>query len=298
MRADYVFGAIDAALTTGTTTLSSPTLARLPVVASPDVAAITLYDSTALVYEVVWVTAHAAGATTATITRAQESSTARAWASGVTWTHAPTAYDLALVTPGTFRRPVQDVSTGTPGAQISGATLTIAAPVTGNYLVVGWASESAQRITSVTGGGATWTRLVETAVGTAPRAELWGGLVGASPTTTVTITADSAAFAGASLVELPGLTGTVHASAVVSNVANRYVPAPVVTNPAAMIVTLAAQSGFTGAYNGLSSPHLLWLPASNGSVAFAIGAPGTQAVVGAWTNIHPASSSGASVALL
>lgn len=94
IRSDYVFGSTSAALTTTDTVLTSSALARLPAVAAPDVATVTLHDTATGLYEIVHVTAHTAAATTATILRAQEGSTARAWASGTTWLHGPTAKDL------------------------------------------------------------------------------------------------------------------------------------------------------------------------------------------------------------
>lgn len=94
LKADYVFGAIDTALTSAGTTISSPALARLPVVASPDTLALTLFDAATGVYEIVWVTAHTSAATTATILRAQEGSTAAAWGTAATWSHGPTARDV------------------------------------------------------------------------------------------------------------------------------------------------------------------------------------------------------------
>lgn len=95
VRSDYVFGTIDAALTATDTTLSSPELARLPAVASPNIAAITLHDSATGIYEIVHVTAHAASATMATIRRAAEGSGARSWPTGASWSHGLTVNDLA-----------------------------------------------------------------------------------------------------------------------------------------------------------------------------------------------------------
>lgn len=97
IRADYVFGSIDAALAAGDTSLSSPALARLPVVSGGDVAAVTLHDSETGAYEIVHVTSHAAAATTATILRGREGSTARAWVSGAAWDHGATAMDMTLM---------------------------------------------------------------------------------------------------------------------------------------------------------------------------------------------------------
>lgn len=94
VRANYVFGETDALLGSGDTSLSSPALARLPVVTSPDVAAVTLHDPETGDFEIVHVTDHADSATTATILRAQEDTTAAEWPSGTAWLHGPTVADF------------------------------------------------------------------------------------------------------------------------------------------------------------------------------------------------------------
>lgn len=98
IRDDGVAGAIDAALTTSTTTLSSPGLADLEVIGTTKHAPITLVardtDGRVTAREVVWVTAHTASATTATILRAQEGTEAAAWAIGSKWVHGPTLRDF------------------------------------------------------------------------------------------------------------------------------------------------------------------------------------------------------------
>lgn len=89
-------GETDAALTDVATTISSPALAALAAVASPDIVHICV-DPDGIGGEPEWmqITAHTAAATTATVTRATESSTARAHASGVEWVHtlAPSEVD-------------------------------------------------------------------------------------------------------------------------------------------------------------------------------------------------------------
>jgi len=99
LRADGVAGALDAALTISGTSLSSPSLADLPAVGSTQHAALSLFVRDAVsgritARETVWVTAHTAAATTATILRAQEGTAAQAWASGARFVHGPTASDL------------------------------------------------------------------------------------------------------------------------------------------------------------------------------------------------------------
>src|SRR5690242_5212697 len=96
LHSDFVYGTISTTggISASATTFDSAGLARLPVVASPDTAAVTFYDQAAGTYEVATVTAHASGATTATITRGQEGSTARVWANGATWLHGATSQDF------------------------------------------------------------------------------------------------------------------------------------------------------------------------------------------------------------
>ncbi len=96
IRADYVLGKIDVALDTVATTLSSPRLARLPVIDSTSHAAVTLTDPATGNYEICHVTAHASGATTATIARAREGSTAQSWPIDTAWANAPTVVDFAV----------------------------------------------------------------------------------------------------------------------------------------------------------------------------------------------------------
>lgn len=97
IRADYVFGTISTTggISAAATTFDSAGLARLPAVSGSDVAALVFGDAATGNYEIVHVAAHTAAATTATILRGQEGSTAQAWASGTTWLHGPTAADFA-----------------------------------------------------------------------------------------------------------------------------------------------------------------------------------------------------------
>lgn len=95
---NFVGGELDASLTDVATTISSPALAALRAVASPDTMMIVL-DPDGVgggEPEVVEVTAHTAGATTATVTRGAEGTTARAHPSSHTeWVHSMTKEDLA-----------------------------------------------------------------------------------------------------------------------------------------------------------------------------------------------------------
>ena len=96
IRENFVRGTVDDdPLTSGATTLNSAGLADLPVVTSPDIAIIVLDPNEDNGEpEVVHVTAHSASATTATILRAQESTSARSHPMGSSWLHAPTVVDF------------------------------------------------------------------------------------------------------------------------------------------------------------------------------------------------------------
>jgi hypothetical protein len=87
-------GEIDALLDTAATTMSSPELADMPVVASPDTMRLVI-DPDGSDPEIVIVTAHTASATTATITREAEGTTDQTHASGTRWDHTYTAGDTA-----------------------------------------------------------------------------------------------------------------------------------------------------------------------------------------------------------
>lgn len=55
-----------------------------------------LQDPSLKVYEIVWVNAHTAAASTATVLRGREGTSARGWPSGTLWTVAPTLRDVQL----------------------------------------------------------------------------------------------------------------------------------------------------------------------------------------------------------
>lgn len=94
-RTAFLSGTItDNPLTNVATTLNSAALASLPEIASPDIAVLVLDPTgSAGAPEVIYVTAHTAAATSATVVRAREGSAARQHASGIAWVHGPTLYD-------------------------------------------------------------------------------------------------------------------------------------------------------------------------------------------------------------
>lgn len=99
LRSNNVFGtSTNVPLTAAGTTLTSDGLANLAVVASPDVAVLTLDPNRVNgAPEIVYVTAHASAAGSATILRGQEGTVAREHPSGTFWVHAATALDVERV---------------------------------------------------------------------------------------------------------------------------------------------------------------------------------------------------------
>ena len=95
-RTPFISGTItDNPLTNVATTINSAGLSSLPAIATPDIAVLVLDPTgSAGAPEVVYVTAHTGSATSATISRGQEGSSGRQHASGVSWVHGPTTYDL------------------------------------------------------------------------------------------------------------------------------------------------------------------------------------------------------------
>ena len=94
-RSNFVGGLIEnTPLTSGGTTLTSAGLANLPAISATEHAALILDpDGIAGNSEIVWVTAHTAFSTTATILRAQEGTTARAHNQDMPWVHTATVRD-------------------------------------------------------------------------------------------------------------------------------------------------------------------------------------------------------------
>lgn len=96
IRTNFVAGLVeDNPLTSSATLLTSAGLASLPVIDTTNHAAIILDpDGVGGSPEIVWVTAHTASATTATILRAQESTSSRQHERDTPWVHSATATDF------------------------------------------------------------------------------------------------------------------------------------------------------------------------------------------------------------
>jgi hypothetical protein len=98
IRANFVGGVVDDnPLTIGATTLTSSTLNQLPPIGATEHAVIVLDPGGAGgAPEIVYVTAHTNGATTATIARAKEGTTSRQHNQNTTWVHSGIASDFAF----------------------------------------------------------------------------------------------------------------------------------------------------------------------------------------------------------
>jgi hypothetical protein len=103
---DGVSGRLTTALAPGDTTMASAGLQDLGVVSGGNLVQVALFSQDAttgrLTIEIVHVIAHSSGASTATVLRGQNGTTARSWTVGATWTHGITVQDyldlVALVT--------------------------------------------------------------------------------------------------------------------------------------------------------------------------------------------------------
>lgn len=91
VRGNLTSGTLSSSLTNVATSMSSAGLANLPVVGATQHAVIVIEN------EIVYVTAHTGGATTATILRGQEGTSAAAHSSAVAWVHGPVASDYVGV---------------------------------------------------------------------------------------------------------------------------------------------------------------------------------------------------------
>lgn len=142
VRQNFLGGLIeDNPLTSSATTLTSAALAamvaigstqHLPIILDPD----GLYGEP----EIAYITAHAAGATTATILRAQEGTTARAHPQDQRWSHGPTMQDF--FSPGplailSYTAGAAYSTSSTTSSDVDATNLAIAftAPASGKVLV-------------------------------------------------------------------------------------------------------------------------------------------------------------------
>lgn len=142
IRTDFIRGTItNNPLAIGDVTLTSGSLASLPVISSPDIAVIIL-DPAGAAPEIVHVTAHSSASSSATILRGREGSSAKAHVQGTAFAHGATSDDLpanafpATVANGDILYGVAAtdeyaaLATTNLGVLVGGATPTFNAPTT------------------------------------------------------------------------------------------------------------------------------------------------------------------------
>src|SRR5206468_9825845 len=119
VRTNFIGGNVDVTLASGGTTLSSAALASAPVVDTTNHMAIILDpQGTGGTPEIAYITAHSSAATTATILRGQEGSSARSVTSGLKWAHGPTVRDYR-------RRPYQAQGSGSSDYAVANNSTTL-----------------------------------------------------------------------------------------------------------------------------------------------------------------------------
>lgn len=169
IRTAFVSGTtLNNPLAIGDVTLSSAALSSLAAVVAPDVALLVL-DPAGVngTPEVVTVTAHTAAATTATITRSSEGSTARAHPVGTSWVHGATTYDF-LQGPQIVGSNTAEVTTVSTSAVDLLVISNLNIPVTSGVIIRGVARKTAGAASNVALGLAVNATVVSEAVVATP----------------------------------------------------------------------------------------------------------------------------------
>lgn len=91
VRGNFVSGTLSSSMSNVVGTMSSAALASLPAIGSTQHAVISIEN------EIMYVTAHTGGATTATVLRGQEGTSGAAHSTVPTWYHGPVASDFTQV---------------------------------------------------------------------------------------------------------------------------------------------------------------------------------------------------------
>jgi hypothetical protein len=122
-----------------------------------------------------------------------------------------------------------------------------ATPTNGNRLIVCSSNSGTGTITGISQTNVSWSSLVVSGA-SAPRQEIWVGVVSASAGTTVTISYSASNFNGASVSEWNGITGTLAQSAVRNGISHGSWDATDAILPThANALVLAVQSQSSGA---------------------------------------------------
>lgn len=198
------------------------------------------------------------------------------------------------------RYPVQEKAVASASTNSQAGTLG-ATPTQGNVIILMSESEGSTNITSITQTNVTWTKVAESTASTAPHCEIWKGVVGASPGTSITVAYSGTAFCGWTAMEWSGIDGTLDQSAVATNVSQgSYIPTITPTVSDALVISGGAETTWGGDFSTFIGPHLLPCATRVGgdtNYAVAWGFPGLNAVVGKWPNGHGGTSSFVTVSL-
>lgn len=203
VRANATSGTLSGALTNVATSMSSAGLANLPVIGATQHAVIVIEN------ELVYVTAHTGGATTATILRGQEGTAAAAHSSGVAWYHGPVVSDFDSVLG--YAQVIANQGSITAAVDLTGLTVTVTVPYAGHRVRITGSCE----LVNTTGGngvillimeGATQLKQHATGGGTANVA------VGVEASVVLVPTAASHTYKLQAQTQVGG-TGTMNASA-------------------------------------------------------------------------------------
>jgi hypothetical protein len=124
VRGAFTSGTLSGALTNVATSMSSAGLANLPVVGATQHAVIAIEN------EIVYVTAHTGGATTATILRGQEGTTAAPHNSAVAWYHGPVVSDFDSVLG--YAQVTANQGTFTAATDLTGLSVIVTVPYAGH----------------------------------------------------------------------------------------------------------------------------------------------------------------------
>lgn len=145
VRGNLVSGTLSSSLTNVATSMSAAGLANLPVVDATNHAVIVIEN------EIVYVTAHTAGATTATIARQKDNTTAAAHNSGVAWQHGPVASDVVGVLG--HKKISSNQGSITALVDLTGSSVTVNVPYAGHLARISfytWYNGTAANMTFIT----------------------------------------------------------------------------------------------------------------------------------------------------
>jgi hypothetical protein len=129
VRGNLTSGTLSVALTNVATTMSSAGLANLPAVTATGHAVITIEN------EIIYVTAHTAAATTATILRGQEGTTGAAHSLNTAWVHGPVASDYVGILGYALAVVNQTGIAGGP-TDLTSLTTTVTVPYAGHRIKI------------------------------------------------------------------------------------------------------------------------------------------------------------------